>query len=287
MSEVADLEDLEPEHVASLKLLPVSLARFKRAVASVQSEYHCTLAPCPLPPPPHPHRLTPRRIAFRPAAQAQGASAQAVDTAAAAAGATAIRPSELRLGKEIGTGSYGVVYSGTWRGTTVAVKILRASLSHAQMESAAAEIVRELNTMRRVGNHRRIVSLLGICHLQFPARLAIVTDYMRRGSLLDVLKGKTGQPPSTWARQCDDGTLGWSHCVWAFVWICGCGCGCVAVVVVVWMWMWMWMWMWCAYHHDRPHEAGVHGCTSCGWCVSSAQGKRRPQGPGGSKRARG
>ena len=52
-------------------------------------------------------------------AQAEGASAQAVDTAAAAAGATAIRPSELKLGKEIGTGSYGVVYVGrccSWEG---------------------------------------------------------------------------------------------------------------------------------------------------------------------------
>ena len=49
-------------------------------------------------------------IAWLTPAQAEGASAQAVDTAAAAAGATAIRPSELKLGKEIGTGSYGVVY---------------------------------------------------------------------------------------------------------------------------------------------------------------------------------
>jgi len=87
-------------------------------------------------------------------------------------------------------------YAAKWRGTDVAVKILRGSLSHAQLESAAAEIIRELNTMRRVGNHRHIVSLLGICHLQFPARLAIVTDFMHRGSLLDVLKGKTGEPPA-------------------------------------------------------------------------------------------
>ena len=61
VSEVADLEDLEPEHVASLKLLPVSLARFKRAVASVQSEYHCTLAPAITTTPPSPH-ATPHRL---------------------------------------------------------------------------------------------------------------------------------------------------------------------------------------------------------------------------------
>lgn len=107
----------------------------------------------------------------------------------------------------------------------MAVKILRASLSHAAMESAAAEIIRELNTMRRVGNHRHIVSLLGICHLQFPARLAIVTDYMARGSLLDVLKGKTGDPPSALpdppgsARRvagCGRVAVGW-QCEWLWV----------------------------------------------------------------------
>lgn len=84
-----------------------------------------------------------------------------MDQAAAAAGAVAIRPNELRLGQQIGSGSYGVVYKGRWRGTDVAVKVLRASLTAADMEAAAADVARELNTMRRVGNHASVVSLLG------------------------------------------------------------------------------------------------------------------------------
>ena len=54
----------------------------------------------------------------------------AADDAAAtasAAGVDEIEITEIDMGKLVGGGSFGQVYAGTWRGTAVAVKLLRGA----------------------------------------------------------------------------------------------------------------------------------------------------------------
>ena len=111
--------------------------------------------------------------------------------AAAMAGVPVVKRDDLALGKPFARGSYGQVYSGVWRGTDVAVKMLTSTLSAADLRAAHDDVIKELTTMRRVGNHKNVVSLLGVCMLSNPTRLCIVTDLMGRGSLLDQLKKGT------------------------------------------------------------------------------------------------
>mmetsp|Transcript_6030 Transcript_6030/g.21467 ORF Transcript_6030/g.21467 Transcript_6030/m.21467 type:complete len:895 (-) Transcript_6030:93-2777(-) len=164
--ELADVTDLEDDDLSEMGLSVVQKRRFKRAVDSLSLDVG-----------------------------SEGVSAEDVSTAAAAAGVTAIKPKEVKLLKQAGQGSYGIVYKARWRGSEVAVKVLRATLTGAALRGAEAEVTKELQMMKRVGNHRNVVSLLGLCHMNYPPRLAIVTDLMARGSLWDVLQGKSGPVP--------------------------------------------------------------------------------------------
>lgn len=60
--------------------------------------------------------------------------------------------------------------------------------SATDLKAAQEDVIKELTTMARLGNHRNLVTLLGVCQLENPTRLGIVTDFMSRGSLLHVLK---------------------------------------------------------------------------------------------------
>lgn len=109
---------------------------------------------------------------------------------ATAAGATAIDHFEVKLGAIVGSGHFGVVHAASWRGSKVAVKVLRESLGQHEFAKAQADIVSELRTMSKVGAHPNVVELLGFCRLQYPPRLAVVTRFMRRGSLAQVFQRK-------------------------------------------------------------------------------------------------
>lgn len=167
VEELADITDVEDDDLDDLGMTPVQKRRFKRAVESLALDVG-----------------------------SGGVSAEDVSSAAAAAGVPAIRPKEVKLIEQAGAGSYGVVYKARWRGTEVAVKVLHASLTGAALRGAEAEVTKELKMMKRVGNHRNVISLLGLCHMNYPSRLAIVTDFMGRGSLFDVLTGKRGPVPT-------------------------------------------------------------------------------------------
>ena len=127
-----------------------------------------------------------------------GASSESVSVAAAAAGVPAIKPAELHLGEVLDKGSYGVVYRAKWRFADVAVKVLRAGMTRDEFAAAQDAIVRELDTMRRAGNHPHVVTLLGLCRLQFPPRLSIVTELAHNGNLLSIVRGSLGHAPGRW-----------------------------------------------------------------------------------------
>jgi serine/threonine protein kinase len=96
-----------------------------------------------------------------------------------------IPPQELKLGRRIGAGSFGVVYTADWNGTEVALKQMHdKSLSSSNVQEFSGEI-RMMQGMR----HPNIVLFLGAV-IQAP-RLSIVCELMPLGSLHALLHGKT------------------------------------------------------------------------------------------------
>ena len=82
-------------------------------------------------------------------------SQEEVRRAALSAGVPVVRPQELELGRRVGAGSYGNVFAGVWRGTDVAVKMLKASLGAQDLRDAHEDVIKELRTMRRVARPSR------------------------------------------------------------------------------------------------------------------------------------
>lgn len=120
-----------------------------------------------------------------------------------------IRADELQLGPRVGIGSYGEVYRGVWRYTDVAVKrLIDQDLSPQLMEvclgrphslvwffqswahmhnppcSCAQEFRAEISIMKKL-RHVNVLLFLGA--VTTPPELAIVTQFMPRGSLFRLL----------------------------------------------------------------------------------------------------
>uniref|UniRef100_T1J0A0 non-specific protein-tyrosine kinase n=1 Tax=Strigamia maritima TaxID=126957 RepID=T1J0A0_STRMM len=94
--------------------------------------------------------------------------------------------SEVILERRLGSGNFGEVWYGKWRGTTeVAVKTLKAGTimsPQAFLQEAAI-----MKTFR----HDKLVSLYAVCSVKEP--IYIVTEYMVNGSLLDYLRCADGK----------------------------------------------------------------------------------------------
>lgn len=91
---------------------------------------------------------------------------------------------DLQLGKELGRGSYGVVYQGTWRKhASVAIKQL---LSDDISDEARREFEAESQIMARLRSPH-IVQFYGYC---VSPKYCIVMEHMSNGSLFDVLRDK-------------------------------------------------------------------------------------------------
>ncbi len=93
-----------------------------------------------------------------------------------------VAPYEVQFGRQIGSGSFGVVYTATFRGRTVAVKKIHA---HALRNSASiSEFQSEVAVLCTL-KHPNILAFMGACTK--PPNLMIITEYMGRGTLFDVL----------------------------------------------------------------------------------------------------
>eukprot|EP01088_Endostelium_zonatum_P006348 TRINITY_DN18468_c0_g1_i1.p1 TRINITY_DN18468_c0_g1~~TRINITY_DN18468_c0_g1_i1.p1 ORF type:complete len:1043 (-),score=184.05 TRINITY_DN18468_c0_g1_i1:31-3159(-) len=97
---------------------------------------------------------------------------------------------EIQLEEKIGQGGFGVVYKGSWRGTTVAVKKL---LNDDMDEADYKEFVREVEIMSGL-RHPHVVLFLGACvgsvnkKIQAGSPTCLVTEFLARGNLAQVLK---------------------------------------------------------------------------------------------------
>eukprot|EP00026_Physarum_polycephalum_P001102 Phypoly_transcript_01103.p1 GENE.Phypoly_transcript_01103~~Phypoly_transcript_01103.p1 ORF type:complete len:774 (+),score=173.32 Phypoly_transcript_01103:1162-3483(+) len=93
------------------------------------------------------------------------------------------------MGVLIGSGSFGHVYCGEYRGADVAIKKLKhQKMSKQQLE----ELAQEAAVMTGL-RHPNIVLFMGVC-LE-PPDLCIITEFMSRGSLHDVLHNDKLQLP--------------------------------------------------------------------------------------------
>ncbi|XP_030489676.2 serine/threonine-protein kinase CTR1 isoform X2 [Cannabis sativa] len=89
---------------------------------------------------------------------------------------------ELALEEKIGSGSFGTVYRAKWRGSDVAVKVLKEQDFHAKHFK---EFLEEVAIMKRL-QHSNIVRFIGA--ITQPPNFSIVTEYLKNGCLYKLLR---------------------------------------------------------------------------------------------------
>jgi serine/threonine protein kinase len=100
--------------------------------------------------------------------------------------ATRIPGSDLKLGRCISRGGFGLVFVGDLRGRQVAVKKIRndRTVETEQIE----QFIREISLIATL-HHPRIVEFIGVSWETSLADLAAVTELMERGDLRNVTRG--------------------------------------------------------------------------------------------------
>ncbi|KNA06761.1 hypothetical protein SOVF_177990 isoform A [Spinacia oleracea] len=88
---------------------------------------------------------------------------------------------ELLLGEEVGQGSYAAVYHGLWNGSDVAIKVF---FGKDYNEGTLLDYKKEIGIMRKL-RHPNVLLFMGACYSR--ERLAIVTEFLPRGSLFKIL----------------------------------------------------------------------------------------------------
>uniref|UniRef100_A0A8C0BUV5 Tyrosine-protein kinase n=1 Tax=Buteo japonicus TaxID=224669 RepID=A0A8C0BUV5_9AVES len=109
-------------------------------------------------------------------------------TASLGNGIWELKREEIVLLRELGSGQFGVVHLGKWKGQyDVAIKMIKEG---AMSED---EFIEEAQTMMKL-NHPKLVRLYGVCSKSYP--IYLVTEYMPNGCLLSYLRshGKELQP---------------------------------------------------------------------------------------------
>lgn len=90
---------------------------------------------------------------------------------------------ELKFGKELGRGAFGVVYSGTYRDQTVAIKTIQGTPTPESLQ----EFNEEANLLANVPPHPNVVQFIGITR---APNVVLVTELVDGGGLDSRLKKK-------------------------------------------------------------------------------------------------
>ncbi|KAI4343174.1 hypothetical protein MLD38_027708 [Melastoma candidum] len=103
-----------------------------------------------------------------------------------------IENDDLEELKELGSGTFGTVYHGKWRGTDVAIKRIKKSCftgRSSEQERLTVEFWREADILSKL-HHPNVVAFYGVVKDGPGGTLATVTEYMVNGSLRHVLLSK-------------------------------------------------------------------------------------------------
>ncbi|KAI3671806.1 hypothetical protein L2E82_53252 [Cichorium intybus] len=103
-----------------------------------------------------------------------------------------IRNADLEELRELGSGTFGTVYHGKWRGTDVAIKRIRKSCfagNSSEQERLTKDFWREAQLLSNL-HHPNVVALYGVVPDGPGGTLSTVTEYMANGSLRHVLLEK-------------------------------------------------------------------------------------------------
>ncbi|CAL9117934.1 unnamed protein product [Musa textilis] len=103
-----------------------------------------------------------------------------------------IKDEDLEELRELGSGTYGTVYHGKWRGTDVAIKRIKNSYFTGQSSQTDKTILgfwREVGILSKL-HHPNVVAFYGIVKYEPGGTLATVTEFMPHGSLKHVLRRK-------------------------------------------------------------------------------------------------
>nr|XP_043635679.1 serine/threonine-protein kinase CLA4 [Erigeron canadensis] len=100
-----------------------------------------------------------------------------------------IKNDELEELKELGSGTYGTVYHGRWRGSDVAIKRIKKSCfsgRSSEQERLTNDFWREAKILSNL-HHPNVVAFYGVVPDGPGGTLATVTEFMTHGSLRNVL----------------------------------------------------------------------------------------------------
>ncbi|GJT19913.1 serine/threonine-protein kinase EDR1-like protein [Tanacetum coccineum] len=103
-----------------------------------------------------------------------------------------IRNEDLEELRELGSGTFGTVYHGKWRGTDVAIKRIKKSCfagRSSEQERLTIEFWSEADILSKL-HHPNVVAFYGVVRDGPGATLATVTEFMVDGSLRHVLQRK-------------------------------------------------------------------------------------------------
>lgn len=85
-----------------------------------------------------------------------------------------INPLEIDVKEKLGGGTFATVFKGAWRGTDVALKVVKQNMD-------THEFAVEMNVISRL-HHPNVLQFLGACTARFSPQL-IVMEYMPNGTL--------------------------------------------------------------------------------------------------------
>ncbi|KGN64468.1 uncharacterized protein LOC101217445 isoform X1 [Cucumis sativus] len=103
-----------------------------------------------------------------------------------------IKNEDLEEQRELGSGTFGTVYHGKWRGTDVAIKRIKKSCftcRSSEQERLTIEFWREAEILSKL-HHPNVVAFYGVVQDGPGGTLATVTEFMVNGSLRNVLLSK-------------------------------------------------------------------------------------------------
>ncbi|KAG4958011.1 hypothetical protein JHK85_044391 [Glycine max] len=103
-----------------------------------------------------------------------------------------IKNEDLEELRELGSGTFGTVYHGKWRGSDVAIKRIKKSCfagRSSEQERLTIEFWREADILSKL-HHPNVVAFYGVVQDGPGATLATVAEYMVDGSLRNVLLRK-------------------------------------------------------------------------------------------------